>query len=60
MYYRSYASYHFLGLFFNVDAATICRSIKRLEPLIERIAALEKMPKIKEEELKEILLDCTE
>lgn len=38
----------------------MCRSIKRLEPLLQGILALKKVEKIAEEELEKILLDATE
>ena len=60
VYYRSYASYVFLGYFFRVDASTMCRHIKRLEPLLRKSIALKKRRKIDQKEVENILLDCTE
>ena len=34
IYYRTYTTQFFMGLVFQVDAATVCRTIKRLEPLL--------------------------
>ena len=37
MYYRTYTTHLFLAQMFKVDEATICRSIKRIALLAERI-----------------------
>ena len=37
MYYRTYTTHLFLAQIFKVDEATICRAIKRIAPLAERI-----------------------
>ena len=34
IYYRTYATQLFIGFYFGVDDATVCRTIKRLEPLL--------------------------
>ena len=60
IYYRTYTTQIFIGFYFNVDAATICRTIKRLEPLLSQIIKIKKQPVLKEKELKTLLLDATE
>ena len=37
MYYRTYTTHLFLAQIFKVDEATICRAIRRIAPLAERI-----------------------
>ena len=37
MYYRTYTTHLFLAQIFKVDEATICRAIRRISPLAERI-----------------------
>ena len=37
IYYRTYTTHLFLAQIFHVDEATICRAIKRVGPLAERI-----------------------
>lgn len=59
-YYRTYSTMLFLGFWFKVDDATICRSIKRLEPLLAKVVAIKKERKLKQEDLERILIDCTE
>ena len=37
IYYRTYTTHLFFAQIFKVDEATICRAIKRIAPLAERI-----------------------
>ena len=37
MYYRTYTTHLFFAQIFKVDEATICRAIKRIAPLAERV-----------------------
>ena len=60
MYYRTYATQLFIGIYFGVDDSTVCRTIKRLEPLLSGIIKIKREPILKEEELKTLLLDATE
>jgi hypothetical protein len=60
MYYRHYVTQEFLGMLFDIDAATICRTIKRLEPLLLKIVALPKREGLKPDELHGLILDATE
>jgi len=61
MYYRVYVSQLFLGIYFeNADKATICRVIKRLEPLVAKVTAIKKIRKLTKKQLEELIVDCTE
>jgi len=60
LYYRTYTTQLFIGFNFSVDAATVCRTIKRLEPALSRIVNIKREPILKERELKTLLLDATE
>ena len=60
MYYRTYTTQLFLGFFFNADAATVCRAIKTIEPILAKIMEIKKERVLHQEELREILIDCTE
>ena len=60
MYYRTYTTQFFMGLVLQVDAATVCRTIKRLEPLLAAKMKIEKERKISEKELYTLIVDCTE
>ncbi|MDR2677667.1 MAG: transposase family protein [Puniceicoccales bacterium] len=46
LYYRFYVSEAMLGAFLGVDGATICRCIKRLEPLLVKIVHITPMEKV--------------
>lgn len=59
-YYRTYTTQYFLGFWFRVNETTICRTIKRLEPILKQIMTLKKKQEISELELETILVDCTE
>ncbi len=61
IYYRTYITQLFLGAGFGVDAATICRSIKRIEPLLAKVTKLKKVKKrVISKELNTIIVDVTE
>ena len=60
MYYRTYTTQLFIGFYFGVDDATVCRTIKRLEPLLWQIIKIKREPKISQKKLKTLLLDATE
>ncbi len=60
IYYRTYTTQMFLGFWFGVDDATICRSIKRLEPILAKIMSLQKIQNIAQDELESLLIDATE
>lgn len=59
VYYRTYTTHFFLGAVFNVDAATICRSIQRVEPLLTAISTLKKEQVMRAAEL-ELLIKNAE
>lgn len=60
LYYRCYTSQLFLGFLFDVDDSCVCRSIKRLEPILSCIMGIKKDRTLTEKELCEIIVDCTE
>jgi hypothetical protein len=60
LYYRFYVSEEMLGAFFGVDGATICRCIKRLEPLLIKIAHIKKTRQLSEGQLHALIIDATE
>ncbi|MDQ7033238.1 MAG: transposase family protein [Desulfonauticus sp.] len=60
LYYRAYISQLFLGFLFNVDSACICRSIKRLEPILAQVVTIKKDRTLTEEEVTKAIVDCTE
>jgi hypothetical protein len=49
-----------LGVFFGVDGATICRCIKRLEPLLVKIVHVEKTRHLSAGQLHALIIDATE
>ena len=60
LYYRCYTSQLFLGFLFNVDDSCVCRSIKRLEPILASVIHIKKDRTLTEKELAELIIDCTE
>jgi len=60
IYYRTYTTQIFIGFWFRVNDATVCRSIKRLEPLLSKVVSIEKRKKLTEYDLETLLLDATE
>ena len=60
LYYRTYTTQFFIGFFFRVDAATVCRTIKRIEPILVQIIKIKKMKKFSSVELEKLIIDCTE
>jgi hypothetical protein len=60
IYYRTYTTQLFIGFWFRVDDATVCRTIKRLEPFLFQVVKIEKEPKLSEDTLRTLLLDATE
>ena len=61
MYYRTYVTYAFLGFLFGVDDSTICRIVRRLEPLLASIFRIpEKKVELQEDEILEAFVDATE
>lgn len=60
MYYRTYTTHLFLAQIFKVDEATICRAIKRIAPLAERILKVKSNPTLSENDLQLLIVDATE
>ncbi len=60
IYYRTYTTQLFVGFIFDVDTATVCRTIRRLEPILAKIVRIKKERKISEKELETLIVDCTE
>ena len=60
VYYRTYTTQLFIGFYFGVDDATVCRTIKRLEPLLSQIVKIKRKPVLREKKLKTLLVDATE
>lgn len=60
IYYRYYVPHTFLGLLFGVDDSAICRSFKRIEPILEKIMSFKKERKLSQSDLETIIIDVTE
>ena len=60
IYYRFYIPHTFLGMMFGVDDASICRSFKRIEPILSNITELKKERHLKQDDLQAIIVDVTE
>lgn len=60
MYYRHYVTQEFVGMLFNIDKATVCRIIKRLEPLLLEVVPLPERNGLQPHELERLIIDATE
>lgn len=61
VYYRTYVSHVFLAFLFAVDDATICRTIRRIEPLLAGLFRIpERRIELQEDEIRELFFDGTE
>jgi len=61
IYYRTYVTHVFLAFLFAVDDATICRTIRRLEPLLAGLFRIpERRVELQEDEIRELFFDGTE
>jgi DNA-binding MarR family transcriptional regulator/transposase len=59
LYYKTYSTQMQIGFMFSIDDSRVCRIIKRLEPLVARIVAIEKNRDLSQEEAA-LLIDVTE
>ena len=60
IYYRFYVTFHFLGLWFDLDQSNIYRHIKRLEPMLASVIKIKKSRELTQNDLETILIDATE
>jgi hypothetical protein len=60
LYYRSYVTQIFVGYLFGIDDSRVCRIIRRLEPILASVMAIEKHKKLSREEIESLIIDATE
>ena len=60
IYYRTYTTHLFLAQIFKVDETTICRAIRRIAPLAERILKIRPEKLLSENDLQLLIVDATE
>ena len=60
IYYRTYTTHLFLAQIFKVDEATICRAIRRIAPLAERVLKIKLEKLLSENDLQLLIVDATE
>jgi hypothetical protein len=60
IYYRCYTTQEFIGMLYGVDNSCICRSIKRIEPILAKVIAIKKDRTLTQKDLETIIIDCTE
>lgn len=58
--YRCHITQDFLALLYGVDKATICRALRRIEPLAKRMFGVKRAIRVTEEEARALLIDATE
>jgi transposase len=60
LYYRSYVTQIFVGYMFGIDDSRVCRIIRRLEPMLASVMAIQKCQKLSKEEVENLIIDATE
>lgn len=60
IYYRTYTTHLFLAQIFHVDETTICRAIRRIAPLAERVLKIKPERLLTENDLQLLIVDATE
>jgi hypothetical protein len=61
LYYRTYAPHVVLGFLFGVDDSTVCRTIRRIEPLLAGVFRIpERRVALSPDEVRELFFDSTE
>ena len=60
LYYRSYVTQIFVGYMFGIDDSRVCRIIRRLEPLLARVMAIQTCKKLSKEDVESLIIDATE
>lgn len=58
--YRCHITQDFVALLYGVDKATICRSLRRIEPLAKRALGVKRALRVTEDEAQALLIDATE
>lgn len=58
--YRCHITQDFLALLYGVDKATICRALRRIEPMAKRALGVKRSIHVTEEEAQALLIDATE
>ncbi len=61
IYYRTYVPHAFLGFLFGIDDSTVCRSNRRIEPLLAGVFRIpERKVELSPDEIRELFFDATE
>lgn len=60
LYYRSYVTQIFVGYMFGIDDSRVCRIMRRLEPILASVMAIQKCKKLSKEEVESLMIDATE
>src|SRR5258708_6006530 len=61
IYYRTYVSHVFLAFLFAVDDATVCRTLRRIEPLLAGLFRIpERRVELRPDEIRALFFDGTE
>lgn len=58
--YRCHVTQDFMSLLYGVDKATICRSLRRIEPLARRVFGVKRKIVVSSEEAEALIVDATE
>jgi hypothetical protein len=60
IYYRTYITHEFLGYLFNLDDSNICRTIKKIEPLLAKKITIIKDRSLTSDKVLELVADVSE
>jgi hypothetical protein len=60
LYYRSYVTQIFVGYMFGIDDSRVCRIIRRLEPILASVMAIQTCKQLSKEEVENLIIDATE
>jgi hypothetical protein len=60
LYYRCYVTQEFIGFFYQVDRSVICRTIQRIEAVAKPLFAIQREPRLSQQEAEALMIDCTE
>jgi IS5 family transposase len=58
--YRCHITQEFLGCLYQVDKATICRALRRIETLAARVLGVKRSIRVSAEEAEALIIDATE
>ena len=59
LYDCRYVTHVFVGYMFGIDDSRVCRIMRRLEPILASVMAIQKCKKLSKEEVESLMIDAT-